>query len=289
MTNENLSDEELFMSDGEETTQETEVVEAKPDEVIDEVKPEGDTETLAETVEATPETETPVETAESEKVEAVETEDENKVPSWRLREINEAKKEAEAKAALKEQELHQTQAQLSALQQQINQQQTQPQTPPNVFDDPDGYAAHQEQLINNQSQQVRMQMAQLDAKVTYGVKEVEEAVKAAEAIEFTLPHVAARIKNAPNPWAEAVQWHKEQQTQQAIGEGGIDAFRQREREALMADPEFRKQVMAEIRGEAGGKKTQPIETIPSLNGVASASVNSEAVNAITDEELFLTS
>ena len=95
---ENTSDEELFMSDGKEETTETPAEIAEP---VVEAKPE-------EVAKATIETpETPG--AEPEKVEA---KDEGQVPSWRVREINEAKREAEAKLAQREQEFAQSQAQL---------------------------------------------------------------------------------------------------------------------------------------------------------------------------------
>lgn len=277
---ENISDEELFMSDGVEEVAETPTEEV---EAVAETKPEETAEVKTEPVIEAPETvEAKPETLET--VEKVEAKDEGQVPSWRVREINEAKREAEAKLAQREQEFAQSQAQLNALQDQIQRQQ-QPQTPPNMFDDPDGYTAHQQHMLNQQGQQVRMQMAQLEAKVTYGVELVAEAERAVEAVMHSNPNVFARIKASDNPWAEAVNWHKEQQTQQAIGEGGIDGFRQREREALMADPEFRKQVFETMRGEAGGKQTATLETIPSLNKAPSANTGGQEPK-LTDADIF---
>lgn len=283
---ENLSDEELFMSNGAEEVTETPteevetVAETKPeDKAVEEVTETAKVEEVTPTDEVKPVEEEP---------EKVEAKDEGQVPSWRVREINEAKREAEAKLAQREQEYAQTQAQLNALQQQFNQQQ-QPQTPPDVFEDPQGFSSYQQQQFAQQARTFQMKTAELEAKVNYGAQEVDSAIKAALAVEHTNPQVSARIQSAQNPWAEAVQWHKEQQTQDAIGEGGIDGFRQREREALMADPEFRKSVFEQMRGEAGATPKPNIGSIPSLNGAPAASVNTDGPGSQSDEELFLNS
>lgn len=63
-----------------------------------------------------------------------------------------------------------------------------------------------------------------------------------------------RIYNAPNPGEELVRWHKRQKTLAEVGDDPA-AFREKvqkeAREALLKDPEFRKQLLDGMRAEAG--------------------------------------
>ncbi|MDI1265599.1 MAG: hypothetical protein PS018_20320 [bacterium] len=63
-----------------------------------------------------------------------------------------------------------------------------------------------------------------------------------------------RIYKSPNPGDALVNWHKRSQTLAEVGDDPA-AYRERvakeTREALMKDPEFRKALVAEMRGEAG--------------------------------------
>jgi hypothetical protein len=62
-----------------------------------------------------------------------------------------------------------------------------------------------------------------------------------------------RIYSSPNPGEALVSWHKRAQTLAEVGDDPA-AYRERvakeTREALMKDPEFRKQLIADLRGEA---------------------------------------
>lgn len=68
-------------------------------------------------------------------------------------------------------------------------------------------------------------------------------------------HVAIvnRIRSAPNPGAALMKWHKQQQTLERVGDDP-DAFIKGEVARLLKDPEVRKQVLADMRAEAGGDR-----------------------------------
>lgn len=290
MTNETPSEEELFMSDeNSEVTQEQE-----PATVLEQPveTPEPSQEELkAESVDVPIEPETALEA--NAKPTAEEPTSEAQVPSWRLRELREAKEAEIAKqtAALEQERTRaaQAQAQLQQLQQQLNQQQQKP--VPDIFENPDEWQSH---YISQQQQQMEQfqkdqqeKMAQLEAYTLHGVEQVNAAKEAAFKANQSNPAVSARILSASNPFSEMVNWHKEQQVYEQIGEGGIGAFRDRTRQELMKDPEFRKQVIAELKGEAGGVATPQTPTsIPSLNGAPRVSTPSNGDPIMSDAELF---
>jgi len=63
----------------------------------------------------------------------------------------------------------------------------------------------------------------------------------------------AKIVNSPNPGRALMKWHNEQKTMQRVGADPAkfeEQIRNETREALMKDPEFRKQLLAEMKGEA---------------------------------------
>ena len=84
-----------------------------------------------------------------------------------------------------------------------------------------------------------------------------------------------RIWSSPNPGERLVEWHRERELLREVGNDPT-AYKQKvaqaERESLMKDPEFRKQLIEELKAEAtGGKGGRPrAEFRPpkSLNGAA---------------------
>ena len=281
MTDDVKSEEELFMS--------SESLDVEQEPITEPEQP-------VETVEVTPLVETePEVTAEPEVVEPVaeeQPETDAQVPSWRLREIREAKEAEIAKQteALTQErnKVAQFEAQVQQLQTQLNQHQQKP--APDMFEKPDEWQQHiqgdyQQQIQTFQQEQAK-QMARLEAMTIHGADTVQTAMEAAIKAEASNPSLGARIAGSPNPYTEAVNWHKESQVHEQIGEGGIDAFRERTREELMKDPEFRKQVVESLRGEAGGVGNTTTQTIPSLNNAPRVQVKDNGDPIMSDAELF---
>lgn len=59
------------------------------------------------------------------------------------------------------------------------------------------------------------------------------------------------IRAAPNPGKELMRWHKRQEALREVGDDPT-AYRQKVASELLKDPEFRKQLLADMRAEAGG-------------------------------------
>lgn len=92
--------------------------------------------------------------------------------------------------------------------------------------------------------------------------------------------IVRRIYASPNPGEALVQWHKRNETLRVVGDDptAYEAkIRSEAREALMADPEFRKTLVDAMRAEAGGLqngKPNTITRLPkSLNGQTGTSTN----------------
>lgn len=225
------------------------------------------------------------------------TEPEGRVPPGRLREANERARAAEAaRDALKGQFDDVTKALNERLELALRriddlsraapqpqpQVQTQPKPPeiPDLFEDPKGFVESLNRTWENRlaeasrkTEEVRlatsMQMAHAVHKDAF-----EKAWTASQQLDMSNPDnqvVMRRIGASPNPGEALVAWHKRNE---ALREVGDDPGKYRERiatetrDALMKDPEFRKQLLADLRAEAEGDgNPNTVFNLPrSLNG-----------------------
>lgn len=192
------------------------------------------------------------------------------VPSSRLREEANARRAAEAEA-------RELRARIDALERTQRQpyQQPQPQQAPpqgpDMFADPEGWAAHERGRIMQEINNQRFNASLAEAAEQHGDR-FQEAFRAVSGLPNTPENVAIahRIYNAPNPGRELMRWHDQQNLIKDIGNDPI-AFRQKMREDLMADPEFRQQVIASMRGEATSQRRTQTQLPPSLNGASGGS------------------
>jgi hypothetical protein len=217
---------------------------------------------------------------------------EGRVPSGKLREVAERARAAEAERDRLKTELETAKAQgaprseLDALKSQVStltqllQGQRQPpqateapkaEVVPDIFEDPKGFVEH---LTKGFTAEISKRDTQLAATRVENSMAIAHAFhkdtfeKAFDAINKLNPQnpddraTVQKIYSSPNPGEALVGWHKRSQTLARVGDDP-DAFVanvQREtREALIKDPEFRKQLIAELRGEAqaGGTDGQP--------------------------------
>ena len=167
-------------------------------------------------------------------------------------------------------------------------QKTQAETVPDMFEDPKGYADYQDKLNERLApivQNIQTQRVETSMMLAHAMhKDVfEKAITALQGLNPQNPDdriAVQRIYASPNPGEALVSWHKRQETLKEVGEDPA-AYKQRitedTRKALLADPEFRKQVIADLRAEAGngpdGKPRSITRLPPSLanaNGGARA-------------------
>lgn len=162
-----------------------------------------------------------------------------------------------------------------------------PKTKPDIFTDPEGYNKWVEEQIAGartaaeQGFTERLINASMsDAHEKHG-KAFETAFQAVTSLNRSDPAQAAvvrSIREAPNPGVALMRWHQQQETLREVGTDPQAYVSRKVEEALaakMKDPEFRKQMLADMQAEArgnsapnSGKPRTLIRTPPSLNGAA---------------------
>lgn len=203
------------------------------------------------------------------------------IPSWRLREEAEARRQAENRAA-----------QLEARLQQVAEHLRQQQKKPDFFENPD--QATQE-IINRHLQpfveeqrRTAMYLGKMMAEQAHGVDKVTEAERAfLEAKDaMTLDPVDyERVVQSPNRYDAVVQWHKRQTVLSSVGDDPAAWF-EKQLESRMADPEFQAKLLEKVR--TGAAARPPATKLPpSLSKATAAASNSEAVvGDMSDASLF---
>jgi hypothetical protein len=177
-----------------------------------------------------------------------------------------------------EQELATLRAQNAALQvhlqtQQRPQQQQEQPAAPDIWSDPEAWAANQRAQIEREFTARHVNASLTDAREEHG-EEFDAAYKALTSMNPGDPIARAtvqRIYDSPNPGRSLMRWHGEQQTLREIG-GDPSAYRQRVARELMSDPEFRRELLRGMRGEAmrgdGGRPRTSTRLPKSLNGAS---------------------
>lgn len=147
---------------------------------------------------------------------------------------------------------------------------------PDIFEDPDAFIADlRREIITD----VRKDTVNADLARTHAT-EGEKFLNAYTALTTQAksdPATAAEVRKifiSPTPGADIMRWHSRQEALRVVGDdpAAYTAKIQAEaREKLMKDPEFRKQLVAELRGEVGSGSNgeRPARTVvrlpPSLN------------------------
>jgi hypothetical protein len=258
------------------------------------------------------------EKVEAEKL-AAEKPPEGKVPPGRLREQTERTKAAETERdALKAQveteransrkEIDELKAQFNGVLAALQRQQpaapkvdeTKPAAPPDVFEDPKGFAEYLTKGFQSELAQrdQRMESLRVDMSMqTAAGRHGDNFAKAYDAVSKLDPRnpddqvTVRRIWASPNPGEALVTWHRNQETLREVG-NDPGKFKERiakeTRESLVKDPEFRKQLIAELRAEAGddgtGRPKNSIVKLPRSLNRATGGTSREAIDPSTVDD-----
>ncbi|HWV45022.1 MAG TPA: hypothetical protein VN039_03170 [Nitrospira sp.] len=227
-----------------------------------------------------------------------------RVPSGRVREANERARAAEAERdALKQQfeaQKAESQKAIDALNARFDalmraQQQTQqprvepaktePETPPDIFEDPKGFAEYLQkgpksalEQMERRFEEMRINNSMSMARVKHGETfdaAFQAFVEAGKSGDPEARVLGQRILKSSDPGEGVVQWHRRNETLRRVG-SDPDAYEAKIKEdatkALMQDPNFRKQVIDELRAEAetgdNGRPRTTVKLPPSLNRAA---------------------
>ena len=216
---------------------------------------------------------------------------EDLVPSWRLREVSqERRNEAQARQAAEERS-RVLEAQLQRFMQQQERQQQQPPELPDFIEQPQAFA----QAIRDQARQeiegfrIYLEQREIErslkrADQTYG-KEFQEAY-----IAFNDPalrgdvRLLEQVRNAYDQGEAILAWHRQQKTLREVG-SDPKAYRQKLKAELLNDPEFRKEFGETLRGQATTKPSS-VTSLPNLARAPGSAGNSHDDWPTTDAGIF---
>ena len=214
------------------------------------------------------------------------------VPSWRVREINEERRAAQAERDALKTERDRLAQERDDFQRRLTAAQKPPEPEkverPDPLLDPEGYAKAMREEIRQEILSERREESLQRAHKAYK-SEFEEAYAAAR--KQIDPALKARMQNSRDPGETLIEWHREQKTRAEVG-NDLAAFRQREQERLLSDPAFLAKAIEKARGAAQAQPQQPgqapaVSLPPSLTRATNASaVTSADDNDVSDEGLW---
>lgn len=255
----------------------------------EDTQPRDDHGRFAPKVEAEP---VKAETTQAPPVAADHGKDEANVPSWRLREIAEERRQAITRAEQAEREAAQFRADMEALRQQLAKQNAPQPEPVDIFADPNAWAQQQLSPFEQRMQQMQATLTLRASRAENVAIHGRDAVKAAEdAIDEAvrnrdpeIPGLQAKLRASDDPVGVAIEWHKSRSVLKETG-GDLNAYREKALEDALNDPAFLAKAME--RAKAGQQTpTSTIKLPPSLNRVASAQVAGDDDGDGSDGALF---
>jgi hypothetical protein len=211
-----------------------------------------------------------------------ESKEEAQVPSWRLRELREAREAAERRASDLERQLAQ-----------FRQKQPEPQQRPDLFENPDGFvkANVREEIdpITSQLNQMREFYSRTDAEREFGAEKVRAAYEAlGDGLKANDPEAVMTYQRAMqsiHPFREIANWHKQREIVSEIG-GDPQAWFQKQLEAKLADDKFKAELAAKLN-PAPQEKPKPVFNVPpSLNRATASAPTLDEGGDLSNESLF---
>lgn len=236
-----------------------------------------DAQPTATTAPATP----PADPAASPQEPTVINEQGNRVPLSELLEQRERRQAAERKAEEAERRYQELERQLRQSQQ--------PRTPPpDVLENPQAFAGHLEQSMEQRfrGMMVNMSFDMVRESNPNGFQAAWSALQ--DQVRSGNSRVRDEIVSSPNPGSALMRWHQREETIRQIGDGGLEAYRQRMLDEAMKDPNFRTRAMEAWRTEAQQTQTSassPPPSIPSLNRTTGVA-NPPERSSVSGAELF---
>lgn len=216
------------------------------------------------------------------------------VPSWRLREVNEAREAAERRAQDLDGRLQTYERQMAELRQQ-----SQPKPEPvDFFTDPNAALKQQlspfEQQIQSMQSEFNLRASRAEAIAEHGkasVLEMEQAVeKAMRERHPEMATLAVQLRQSKDPVGDAMNWYRRDKLLKETG-GDLSTYRTKLQDDLLKDPAFLAKAIEAVKAQGGQSSTQTqpnnlVQLPPSLSrATAAASPHDDAGNA-SDASLF---
>lgn len=163
---------------------------------------------------------------------------------------------------------------------------------PEVLENPKGFAEYIVKTVQKALAPVSAQSADIRLETSFAIAHAihkdtfEKAWGELSKLDPKNPDdrvTVQRIQRAQNPGQALIDWHKRTETLRRVGDDP-DKFEKdvetRTRESLMKDPDFRKQLLEELKAEArepghDGRPRHQLRLPPNLNGAAGRGAASE--------------
>lgn len=216
------------------------------------------------------------------------------VPSWRLREVREAREAAERKAQEAEQRAWQVEQRLNQLNAEFQRLSQPKQEPVDFFANPE-QAINQhltpiEQKLERFMQDMTLRQSRTAAIAQHGADKVAEMESAIDKmIAARHPDMAAlsmHMRQSDDPAGVAMNWYQRHKLIEETG-GDIDSYKNKVLEEAMKDPKFQAKVVELIKGQPQATTGTIVQLPPSLNRAPSAGTsNAVDDNDVSDRALF---
>lgn len=207
------------------------------------------------------------------------------IPAWRLREEAERRRELEREAT-----------DLRAFKERVEKERAEAEkakNPPEMWEEPDKFVGlHVEKALDpvqkaiqearEETRKTREFYSQREAIRTHGAEKVDAAYKALDAAinsgTLNRDAVLADLSTSMDPFGDIVSWHKKHTLLTEIG-NDPEAYRQRQSDELLKDPEFLAKAIEAARAQAlpvtvGSSRAAPVPdnvtSLPSLNRAPAA-------------------
>lgn len=205
------------------------------------------------------------------------------VPSWRVREITEARQAAERRSQEVERQNYAFQAELEQMRQQLAN--LQPKAEPvDFFQDPDQALRQRldpfEQRLRDFEGRMKLSTSRAQAMVVHGpqlVGEMEQTInQAMQQNHPDMPLLARNMQASDDPVGVAMHWYRLNKVVTETG-GDLTSYRQKILDDAMKDPQFQAKVLEAARTQAGapsanGSRPNVVNLPPSLNRATGAGV-----------------
>jgi hypothetical protein len=193
-----------------------------------------------------------------------------RVPSWRLAEESQRRRDAEN--ALNELRNEFRNVQMQMMQMRAPQQPQEAQEAPDIFADPQGFVQNLQQSFDQRLKGLQLEQSLRFAHLQHGEKFNEAYNAFTDYVTKTRDQASyQRVMASSDPGDALVQWYKDQTLQKELGGSDLNTFIQKRQEEWLKDPAVQAKVIEAFKAtQQAQTPSNIINTPPSLSRAPSA-------------------
>jgi hypothetical protein len=198
--------------------------------------------------------------------------DDARVPSWRLKEESDRRREAES--GLAELRAEMRQMQMAMMQQRQPPQEPQQAPEVDIFADPQGFVQQLQGSFDQRLKTLQLENSLRFAHYAHGDKFNEAYQAFSEHVGQTRDQATyQRVMAAPDPGEALVAWWKDQQLHKELGGSDLKSFLERQREEWLKDPSVQAKVIEAFKATQQATQPNSLTNIPPSLSKATASAS----------------